>query len=454
MLPSQPNLQCCRACCTRQQKICQGCLHAAGNIRGTRCKPSTLYCGESCSFTAWMFSFVFLSNNTCLSFSLSCTSVTELCRSKETTCTSDFSRMKEMHLRGRYTLTVSAKSASWEAFSDRYEITPSTIRMVNSTEKEKTSLSLRMCSAFGCLMIISFPQWILPDQSSASSLSLTVCWLNGRSGRAFQSMCITANWNTGYVNIRIMNGRGNQNIHDTVGTESRFTPSSIFYCFVWWSLVPKSQNFTLLIYTQHPISTPQTHNLRRKKHTWRQCVTLTPPVLVDPNILHKRLHHNTFTRVWILPKVPCVTALHTGNGCKLLLPSPVDGKQARSLLCCNSNVQKRLRTDVSDSFQAVSVDPPQVRDLHFPHIEILTFHGCAWALVYCQWVINTTLRNCNKAATTIEDVESCRNYTFAARCAVSEAPWSSWSHETTLLTQLNSETEKKLQIAQIYCRSR
>lgn len=157
MLSLQPNLQSCRACCTRQQEIYQDCLHAAGNIRGTHCKPTTLYCGESCSFTVRMKVF-FLCNNTCFSFSLSCTSVTELCRSNETTCTSDFSPMKEMHLRGRYTVTVSAKSASWETFSDRYEITLSTIRKVKSTEKEKTSLSLYICSAFGCFMIIFFPQ--------------------------------------------------------------------------------------------------------------------------------------------------------------------------------------------------------------------------------------------------------------------------------------------------------
>lgn len=207
-------------------------------------------------------------------------------------------------------------------------------------------------------------------------------------------------------------GGDTKNIHATVGTESRFTPSSIFYCFLWRSLMPKLQNFTLLIYT------PQ---------SW--------------------LIQISFKRGFT------ITLL---GGCESFpkSPSPVDGTQAWSMLCCISKVQKRLRTDVSCSFQAVSVDPPQVRTLHFPRIEILTFHGCAWALVYCQWVINTTLRNCNKAATTIEDVESCRNYTFAVRCALSEAPWSSWSHETTVLTQLNSETKKRLQITQIYCRSR
>ncbi|XP_056873427.1 interleukin-6 receptor subunit beta-like [Takifugu flavidus] len=158
---------------------------------------------------------------------LSCTSVTELCRSNETTCTSDFSRMKEMHLGGRYTVTVSAKSASWETFSDRYEITLSTILNITRPELSVTTVS---------------------D-------SLLVEW-------------------------------------------------KIQSC------------------------------------------------------LSEYLYH-----------------------CQL-------------------------------KYRAVSVDPP-------------------------QWVINTTVRNCNKAAATIEGVESCRNYTFAVRCALSEAPWSGWSHETTVLTQLN-----------------
>lgn len=57
-----------------------------------------------------------------------------------------------------------------------------------------------------------------------------------------------------------------------------------------------------------------------------------------------------------------------------------------------------------------------------------------------QWVINRTLRNQNRAVETIEKVESCRNYTFAVRCALPEAPWSSWSQETTVLTQLNGKT--------------
>lgn len=53
-----------------------------------------------------------------------------------------------------------------------------------------------------------------------------------------------------------------------------------------------------------------------------------------------------------------------------------------------------------------------------------------------QWVINKTLRGWDRAVTTIEKVESCSNYTFAVRCALPEAPWSSWSHETTILTRL------------------
>lgn len=56
-ISSQPNLQSCRACCTRQQKVYQDCLHVAGNIRGTHCQPTTLYSGESWSFSeSFLFS--------------------------------------------------------------------------------------------------------------------------------------------------------------------------------------------------------------------------------------------------------------------------------------------------------------------------------------------------------------------------------------------------------------
>lgn len=44
---------------------------------------------------------------------------------------------------------------------------------------------------------------------------------------------------------------------------------------------------------------------------------------------------------------------------------------------------------------------------------------------------------------TVEKVESCSNYTFAVRCALDEAPWSSWSQENTVLTKLNSKNTVK-----------
>lgn len=55
-------------------------------------------------------------------FSLSCTSVTEICRSTKRTCTSDFTSLNEVHLNGHYNITVRARSAYWEAYSDRCEI--------------------------------------------------------------------------------------------------------------------------------------------------------------------------------------------------------------------------------------------------------------------------------------------------------------------------------------------
>lgn len=60
---------------------------------------------------------------------------------------------------------------------------------------------------------------------------------------------------------------------------------------------------------------------------------------------------------------------------------------------------------------------------------------------YHQWVINIT--NHDRGVKSIEKVDSCRNYTLAVRCALPEAPWSSWSHETTVLTQLKGKNTKR-----------
>ncbi|XP_070781461.1 interleukin-31 receptor subunit alpha-like [Enoplosus armatus] len=60
-----------------------------------------------------------------------------------------------------------------------------------------------------------------------------------------------------------------------------------------------------------------------------------------------------------------------------------------------------------------------------------------------EWVLNKTLNIGQKGFNvTIEKVESCSNYKFAARCALEEAPWSEWSHEQTVLTKLNSSDVK------------
>ncbi|XP_041814733.1 interleukin-31 receptor subunit alpha-like [Chelmon rostratus] len=55
-----------------------------------------------------------------------------------------------------------------------------------------------------------------------------------------------------------------------------------------------------------------------------------------------------------------------------------------------------------------------------------------------EWVLNMTLETKEeKGEMSVENVESCRNYTFAVRCALAEAPWSDWSQERTVLTKLN-----------------
>ncbi|TKS76287.1 mRNA-capping enzyme [Collichthys lucidus] len=51
-------------------------------------------------------------------------------------------------------------------------------------------------------------------------------------------------------------------------------------------------------------------------------------------------------------------------------------------------------------------------------------------------VLNKTLVNTETSGVAIEKVDSCSNYTFAARCAYKEAPWSAWSQEKTVLTKL------------------
>ncbi|KAM4600638.1 interleukin-31 receptor subunit alpha-like isoform 2-T2 [Polymixia lowei] len=43
---------------------------------------------------------------------------------------------------------------------------------------------------------------------------------------------------------------------------------------------------------------------------------------------------------------------------------------------------------------------------------------------------------------TIEEVESCTDYTVSARCALDKAPWSDWSQKKTVLSQLKKSTVK------------
>lgn len=142
MLFLQQNLPCCHACCTRPQEY----SHASGSNTFTHHnKSTTLYCGKSsASFSVWMQGGLFYRVRDmihCFSFfSLSCTPATEICRSDQTTCTSDFDSMKEMHLEGHYNITVRATSAKWEVFSDHFEIAPLKIRKINCTEERNNLL--------------------------------------------------------------------------------------------------------------------------------------------------------------------------------------------------------------------------------------------------------------------------------------------------------------------------
>lgn len=58
--------------------------------------------------------------------------------------------------------------------------------------------------------------------------------------------------------------------------------------------------------------------------------------------------------------------------------------------------------------------------------------------VVSQRVLNRT-QSKQTEEMTIQGVDSCSNYTLAVRCAMKDAPWSSWSQEQTILTKLNSK---------------
>uniref|UniRef100_A0A3P8SKH3 Interleukin 12 receptor, beta 2a n=1 Tax=Amphiprion percula TaxID=161767 RepID=A0A3P8SKH3_AMPPE len=54
-----------------------------------------------------------------------------------------------------------------------------------------------------------------------------------------------------------------------------------------------------------------------------------------------------------------------------------------------------------------------------------------------EWVLNKTLNPMEKGKISIEKVDSCINYKISVRCALDQAPWSSWSKEKKVLTKLN-----------------
>ncbi|XP_037100758.1 interleukin-6 receptor subunit beta-like isoform X2 [Syngnathus acus] len=61
---------------------------------------------------------------------------------------------------------------------------------------------------------------------------------------------------------------------------------------------------------------------------------------------------------------------------------------------------------------------------------------------YNQEVLNKTLEPGEKGNMTIENVKSCTYYKVSVRCAWDKAPWSEWSQEQTVLSQLNKNDVK------------
>ncbi|XP_063758244.1 interleukin-31 receptor subunit alpha-like isoform X2 [Eleginops maclovinus] len=91
-----------------------------------------------------------------------------------------------------------------------------------------------------------------------------------------------------------------------------------------------------------------------------------------------------------------------------------------------------------------------------PHYNVTTFSDhllvvwkralflqkCQCEVKYNEMVLSKALEKQENGNMTIEQVESCSNYTVSVRCALLEAPWSDWSKEKTVLTKLNKNYVK------------
>lgn len=98
--------------------------------------------------------------------------------------------------------------------------------------------------AFGCFMVMTFPQWRWPGQSSMSPPLLTVFLLNGSSCHLFQSRCITVKSTTArYVNVFVylscLFSRWSNNIDYKKGTVDRKCLQTVaaFTCWQNTSLI-------------------------------------------------------------------------------------------------------------------------------------------------------------------------------------------------------------------------
>lgn len=98
--------------------------------------------------------------------------------------------------------------------------------------------------AFGCFMVMTFPQWRWPGQSSVSPPLLTVCLLNGSSCHLCQSRCITVKSTTArYVNVFVylscLCSRWSNNIDYKKGSVDRKCLQTVvaFSCWLKTSLI-------------------------------------------------------------------------------------------------------------------------------------------------------------------------------------------------------------------------
>ncbi|KAI4802010.1 hypothetical protein KUCAC02_019872 [Chaenocephalus aceratus] len=137
--------------------------------------------------------------------------------------------------------------------------------------------------------------------------------------------------------------------------------------------------------------------------------------------------------------------------------------KTRETTCMVEGVIKSMLPDIIITVRAKTANwevdsdtrefkPAHIRKMIPPHLNVISFadhllvewkrelikQKCRCEVKYNETKLNKALKREEHGNMTIEQVESCSHYTVSVRCALLEpAPWSDWSQEKTVLTELN-----------------